>query len=412
MSLNSTPQANRIHISIFGDTNAGKSSLINAITNQNLAIVSDINGTTTDPVLKSMELLPLGPVTIIDTPGLDDDSTLGELRIKKTYDILNKTDIAVIVYDITKDFSASNLNLLNKIIDKKLPYIIVANKSDLVDETLIESTIRATWENLKKSMADINAKINIIPISCTNGTSINKLKETLATLLPDKEKNIPIVSDLISEGDLVVCVCPIDEAAPKGRLILPQQQTIRDIIDSNATAVVTKDTALESTLNNLGKKPALVITDSQVFGYVSKIVPKNIYLTSFSILFARRKGDLKTLVSGANTINNLKDNAKILISEGCTHHRQCNDIGTVKLPNLLKKYTGLNLNFTFTSGTEFLDNLTDFDLIIHCGGCMLNDAEVKHRIKKAVDAGIPITNYGTALALMNGILDRSLEVFK
>ena len=416
MTLNSTPNANRIHISILGDTNAGKSSLINAITGQKLAIVSDINGTTTDPVLKSMELLPLGPVTIIDTPGLDDDSALGELRTNKTYQILNKTDIAILVCDVTKGFTPSNLHILHKIVDKKLPYIIVANKCDLLSQDYDKHIF---YQSMKDAISKSNityiaiSSINeIIFTSSTNSQSITSLKETLAAIKPDKSSKTPIISDLIHENDIVVCVVPIDESAPKGRLILPQQQTIRDVIDSNATAIVTKDSTLITTLNSLSKKPAIVVTDSQVFGTVSKMVPEDIMLTSFSILFARHKGDLTTLVKGASHIDKLKDNANILISEGCTHHRQCNDIGTVKLPNLLKKYTGFNLNFDFTSGTEFYEDLSKYDLVIHCGACMLNDAEVKYRISKAIDAGIPITNYGTALALMNGILKRSLAPFK
>ncbi|MBQ3061539.1 MAG: [Lachnospiraceae bacterium] len=416
MSLNSTPSADRIHISIFGDTNAGKSSLINAITGQNLAIVSDISGTTTDPVLKSMELLPLGPVTIIDTPGLDDDSILGKLRTEKTIQILNKTDIAVIVCDICVGFSKTNLEILIKILGKKIPFVIVGNKADLFDEeTTKESFYSSVVKQISSNVLTSNSvsSINdIIFTFSTNIDSVNKLKERIASLLPEKLNKKPIVSDLINENDTVICVVPVDEAAPKGRLILPQQQTIRDIIDKNAYAFVTKDTTLSSALNTLNVKPKLVITDSQVFGTVSKIVPNDIPLTSFSILFARHKGDLKTLVEGASYINKLKNGSNILISEGCTHHRQCNDIGTVKLPNMLKKYTGAKLSFHFTSGTEFYNDLTHFDLIIHCGGCMLNDTEVKHRISQAVKLGVPITNYGTALALMNGILKRSLAPFK
>lgn len=415
MSLNSTPNANRIHISIFGDTNAGKSSLINAITGQTIAIVSDVNGTTTDPVLKSMELLPLGPVTIIDTPGLDDNSTLGDLRISKTYQVLNKTDIAILVCDITKGFTLSNLGIFLKIIEKKIPYIIVANKCDLVlNEDEKHGFINSVSVMMAANMIanPIISNNNIIFTSCTDKNTINLLKDKIASIKPDKASQTPIISDLIKEDDIVICVVPIDESAPKGRLILPQQQTIRDVIDSNAIAIVTKDTKLTSTLNSLSKKPAIVVTDSQVFGTVSKMVPNDIMLTSFSILFARHKGDLATLVKGASHIDKLKDNSNILISEGCTHHRQCNDIGTVKLPNLLKKYTGCNLNFDFTSGTEFYDDLSKYDLVIHCGACMLNDTEVKHRISKATNAGIPITNYGTALALMNGILKRSLAPFK
>lgn len=416
MSLNSTPTANRIHISIFGDTNAGKSSLINGITGQNLAIVSDVSGTTTDPVLKSMELLPLGPITIIDTPGLDDNSELGKLRTDKTIQILNKTDIAIIVCDISVGFTKTNLEILTKILDKKIPFIIVGNKSDLINEFITREGFYSSLVGLlssNESTKSIISSINdIIFINSTNTNSVNRLKERIALLLPNKLEKKPIVSDLIDELDTVICVVPVDEAAPKGRLILPQQQTIRDIIDKNAFALVTKDTTLASALDNLNVKPKLVITDSQVFGPVSKIVPSDIPLTSFSILFARHKGDLATLVKGASYINKLKDGSNVLISEGCTHHRQCNDIGTVKLPNLLKKYTNAELNLHFTSGTEFKDDLTNYDLIIHCGGCMLNDTEMKYRISKAVEACVPITNYGTALALMNGILKRSLAPFK
>lgn len=416
MNLNSTPTANRVHISIFGDTNAGKSSLINAITGQNLAIVSEVSGTTTDPVLKSMELLPLGPVTIIDTPGLDDTSKLGKLRTDKTIQILNKTDIAIIVCDISIGFTGTNLEILTKILDKKIPYVIVGNKSDLINEHITREGFYSSLVGMLSSNVSTKTAISsisdIIFTNSTNTNSVNQLKERIALLLPDKLEKKAIVSDLIDENDTVICVVPVDEAAPKGRLILPQQQTIRDIIDKNAFALVTKDTTLSKALDSLGVKPKLVITDSQVFGPVSKIVPPDIPLTSFSILFARHKGDLATLVKGASYISKLKNGSNVLISEGCTHHRQCNDIGTVKLPNLLKKYTGAELNLHFTSGTEFKDDLTKYDLIIHCGGCMLNDTEVKYRISKAVESNVPITNYGTALALMNGILKRSLAPFK
>lgn len=392
MSLNSTPSADRIHIGIFGRRNAGKSSIINAITGQNLAIVSDIKGTTTDPVLKAMELLPLGPVVLIDTPGLDDEGELGELRIKKAYQILNKTDIALLVVDSSIGMTIEDEKILSKIQNKNIPYLIVYNKCDIFAEAASQSD-------------------NTISVSASTGTHIHELKEWIAALAPKSADSLPIVRDLLKSNDFVVLVVPIDSSAPKGRLILPQQQTIRDILEAGAVSVVVKDTELKETLNNLGKKSALVITDSQAFKEVAKIVPEDIPLTSFSILFARHKGDLDIVANGAHAIEQLKDGDTILISEGCTHHRQCEDIGTVKIPRLLKNYTQADLNLEFTSGTEFPEDLSKYSLIIHCGGCTLNEREMKYRLRCAKDQNVPITNYGTAIAHMNGILRRSLEPF-
>lgn len=394
MSLNSTPSANRIHIGIFGKRNCGKSSLINALTGQNLSIVSDTKGTTTDPVLKAMELLPIGPVIFIDTAGLDDEGELGQLRIAKTYQMLNKTDIALLVVDNSVGMTEEDKNILEKIQQKHIPYLIVQNKCDLKENSL---------PKYSKDYMEVSAK---------TGFHIQELKEKIASLLPTETNQTPIVRDLLAPNDLVVLVVPIDSSAPKGRLILPQQQTIRDILDANAVSIVVKDTELKETLENLGKTPQLVITDSQAFRQVSEIVPKNILLTSFSILFARYKGNLDVVTEGAFAIDRLKDGDTVLISEGCTHHRQCGDIGTVKLPNLLQKYTQKDLHFVFTSGEEFPTDLTGYNLIIHCGSCMLNEREMKYRLRCAADMNVPITNYGIAIAKMNGILERSLEVFQ
>lgn len=393
MSLNKTPAAERLHIGIFGKRNAGKSSIINAITTQNLAIVSDVKGTTTDPVIKTMELLPLGPVVIIDTPGLDDEGELGALRIQKAYQMLNKTDIAVLVIDASVGMTEEDSRILEKIKDKQIPFVIVWNKSDL-----------------SPAQTDFSEE-NSICVSATTGKNIYELKELIAKQIPQEKNERHIVADLIGPNDFIVLVVPIDSSAPKGRLILPQQQTIRDILDAGASAIVVKDTELAVTLEKLGSLTKLVITDSQAFKQVSAIVPPEIPLTSFSILFARYKGSLRTVVNGANALNELKDGDTVLISEGCTHHRQCDDIGTVKLPNMLRKYSGKDIRFEFTSGTEFPDDLSGYRMIIHCGGCMLNDREMKYRLKCAEDHEIPITNYGTAIAQMQGILQRSVEIF-
>ena len=406
MSLNNVPSSERTHIGIFGKRNAGKSSVINAITGQNLAIVSDIKGTTTDPVLKSMELLPLGPVVLIDTPGLDDEGDLGHLRIQKAYQILNKTDIALLVIDGTAGMTAEDYQILDRIRAKNIPYLIAFNKADLAPDADTSDT-----DTSNADTSDTADAANVIWVSAVTGLHIQELKERLATLLPDEDSGKTILGDLIRPSDFIVLVVPIDKAAPKGRLILPQQQTIRDILDHNAISIVVKETDLKHTLETLGKKPALVITDSQVFDKAADDTPSDIPLTSFSILFARYKGNLKTLVDGARMLRHLENGDKILISEGCTHHRQCDDIGTVKLPRLIRNYTGKELEFEFTSGTEFPFSLEKYRLIVHCGGCMLNEREMKYRIRCAEDAGIPITNYGTAIACMKGILERSIEIF-
>lgn len=399
MSLNATPSSNRIHIGIFGRRNAGKSSIINAITGQNLAIVSDVKGTTTDPVLKAMELLPLGPVVIIDTPGLDDIGELGELRIQKAYQMLNKTDIAVLVIDSTLGATVEDLNILTRITDKHIPYIVVWNKCDI------------SKTDAPSALPDTVSPKQCISVSAKSNTNINELKELIAAQLPQTMNEKHIVGDLIKPLDTVVLVIPIDSSAPKGRLILPQQQTIRDLLESNAISIVVKETELEDTLKKLPAPPQLVITDSQAFKKVAAIVPKDVPLTSFSILFARYKGNLKTVVNGAHTLDSLQDEDILLISEGCTHHRQCEDIGTVKLPNWIRNYTGKDIQFEFTSGTEFPTDLSKYRMIIHCGGCTLNEREMKYRLQCAKDQNIPITNYGTAIAHMNGILERSIEIF-
>ena len=406
MSLNNVPSSERTHIGIFGKRNAGKSSVINAITGQSLAIVSDIKGTTTDPVLKSMELLPLGPVVLVDTPGLDDEGDLGHLRIQKAYQILNKTDIALLVIDGTAGMTAEDYQILDRIRAKNIPYLIVFNKADLAPDADTSDT-----DTSNADTSDTADAANVIWVSAVTGLHIQELKERLATLLPDEDSGKTILGDLIRPSDFIILVVPIDKAAPKGRLILPQQQTIRDILDHNAISIVVKETDLKHTLETLGKKPALVITDSQVFDKAAADTPSDIPLTSFSILFARYKGNLKTLVDGARMLRHLENGDKILISEGCTHHRQCDDIGTVKLPRLIRNYTGKELEFEFTSGTEFPFSLEKYRLIVHCGGCMLNEREMKYRIRCAEDAGIPITNYGTAIACMKGILERSIEIF-
>lgn len=398
-NLNQTPSANRTHIGIFGKRNAGKSSLINAITGQNYAIVSDVLGTTTDPVLKSMELLPLGPVVIIDTPGLDDEGELGALRIQKAYQILNKTDIAVLVIDASSGVTKEDSEILKRIHEKEVPCVIVVNKSDICPN--------CNLEDLPLPDSD-----SAILVSSKTGEHIHELKELLAQQASQDTIQKSIVADLLNPLDFVVLVVPIDSAAPKGRLILPQQQTIRDILEAKASAIVVQETELAETLNSLGKKPKMVITDSQVFKKVSAVTPDDILLTSFSILFARYKGNLKILVNGASALDSLKDGDRILISEGCTHHRQCDDIGTVKLPNWIRSYTKKEVEFEFTSGTEFPLDLSSYKMIVHCGGCMLNEREMKYRLKCAEDAKIPITNYGTCIAYINGILNRSLEPVK
>lgn len=391
--MNQTPASERVHISFFGRRNAGKSSVINAVTGQELALVSGVKGTTTDPVYKTMELLPLGPVMLIDTPGIDDEGELGELRVKKSYQVLNKTDVALLVVDGTEGKTREDEKLIERFEKKKIPYLIIYNKMDLVrdeDDTKEEHEI---W------------------VSAKNKTNIEELKGKIARLGLREENDRRIVGDLIGPGDFIVLVVPVDKAAPKGRLILPQQQTIRDILDSNAVSVVVKESDLRETLKKLGTKPRLVVTDSQVFQKVAEDTPEDIMLTSFSILFARYKGNLKEAAEGARAIEALEDGDKVLIAEGCTHHRQCEDIGTVKLPAWIRKYTGKEIEFRFTSGTEFPDDLTEYKMIVHCGGCMLNEREMKYRQQCAADQGIPITNYGIMIAHIQGILMRSIEPF-
>lgn len=399
MSLNATPSSERVHIGIFGKRNAGKSSLINAITGQNLAIVSEAKGTTTDPVYKAMELLPLGPVMIIDTPGIDDEGVLGSLRIQKAYQVLNKTDIALVIIDAAVGPSAEDLRLIKRINTKKIPLLIVINKCETINEDK-KTAYQALLSNGKLLFVSAEQKLNIF-----------ELKEAIAQTVPADENKAQIVADLLSPSDFVVLVVPIDSAAPKGRLILPQQQTIRDILEADAAAIVVKENELTNTLQNLGKRPKLVITDSQVFKKVAAETPADILLTSFSILFARYKGNLQTAVQGVTALENLEDGDKILVGEGCTHHRQCDDIGTVKLPRWIKEYTGKNPEFIFTSGTEFPLNLSPYKMIIHCGACMLNEREMQYRIKCAADQNIPFTNYGITIAYINGILKRTVEPF-
>lgn len=392
MGLNDRVSAERIHIGFFGLRNAGKSSVVNAVTGQKLSLVSEVKGTTTDPVQKAMELLPLGPVVIIDTPGIDDEGKLGEMRVMRAKQVLSKTDIAILTVDAARGMQDADRELCDLFSSRKIPYIVVFNKSDLLAE------IPAAAENE-------------IYVSAELGTNIYELKEKIGALAGKLENKKSLIGDLIEPNDIVVLVTPIDESAPKGRMILPQQQMIRDVLDHGAINVVVKETELEKALSSLSQKPKMVITDSQAFGKVSKTVPEDILLTSFSILFARYKGELREVVRGAAYLDSLKDGDTILISEGCTHHRQCNDIGTVKLPDWISGYTCKNLNFEFTSGGEFPDDLSKYALIVHCGACMLNEREMKSRIERAVDAKIPITNYGTAIAQVHGILNRSLSPF-
>lgn len=393
MGLNETASADRLHIGFFGKRNAGKSSLCNAVTGQELSVVSDVRGTTTDPVRKAMELLPLGPVVIIDTPGLDDEGELGELRVKRTRQVLNYVDLAVLTVDATVGMSESERELCEIFKSKNIPYLIAYNKSDLLASVPQPSE-------------------NEIYVSALSGVNINELKDKMAALVKASDEQKFIVGDLIEPNDKIVLVVPIDKAAPKGRLILPQQQTIRDILDSGATALVCRDTELSELLASLPQKPRMVITDSQAFGKVAKIVPRDVELTSFSILFARYKGNLRDAVRGAAMLDKLQNGDKILISEGCTHHRQCGDIGTVKLPKWISEYTGKQLGFEFTSGRDFPEDLSPYALVIHCGGCMLTEREMQYRARHASDSGVPMSNYGIIIAHTHGILRRSLEPFK
>ncbi|MGN0170575.1 MAG: [FeFe] hydrogenase H-cluster maturation GTPase HydF [Lachnospiraceae bacterium] len=403
MGLNETPSSVRTHIGLFGRRNAGKSSLMNALTGQQLAVVSDIKGTTTDPVLKAMELLPVGPVVMMDTPGLDDEGSLGQERIKKSLEILRKTDFAILVLDglllnEEEGFCEAEQKLLDQMEAKKLPFLIAVNKA----EELAQADRRGIQKRIRGNLQFVSAK---------TGEGIQELKDRIGKMAVGQEPDSCLIGDLLKPEDIVVLVTPIDAAAPKGRMILPQQQTIRDILDHDAVCMVTKETQLSAALSGLKKPPKMVVTDSQAFGVVKEQVPREIPLTSFSILFARLKGNLKQQVQGAMAIEGLQDGDRVLISEGCTHHRQCGDIGTEKLPRLLKKFTGKDLCLSFTSGTQFPDTLTEYNLVIHCGGCMLNDKEMQYRLKVAADCKVPMTNYGMAIAFMNGILMRSLEPF-
>ena len=401
MSMNQTPASERVHIGFFGRRNAGKSSVMNAVTGQDLAVVSDVRGTTTDPVYKSMELLPLGPVVMMDTPGIDDEGELGALRVRKSYQVLNKTDVAVLVIDGGVGVTPEDKALLKRIREKKIPYVIAVNKKEL-----------AAPDALEKIVDELSSEDGeIIAVSAATGEGIDELKEQIAATVDTEEPERYIVRDLLKPSDMAVLVVPIDKAAPKGRLILPQQQTIRDILEADAVSVVVKETELKNVLGQFQNKPKMVITDSQAFEKVAADTPEDILLTSFSILFARYKGDLAAVVKGVTALDTLEDGDAILISEGCTHHRQCDDIGTVKLPRWIREYTGKEIRIETTSGTEFPDDLTKYKMIVHCGGCMLNEREMKYRLKCAEDQGVPMTNYGITIAYMKGILKRSVEVF-
>ena len=403
MGMNETPSADRVHIGFFGRRNAGKSSIVNKVTGQDLAVVSDVKGTTTDPVSKAMELLPMGPVVIIDTPGIDDEGYLGELRVLKAKQVLNRVDVAVLIVDATVGKISVDEELIRIFKEKEIPYLVVYNKADLLKT---KDGNQFSSENKLNQNAEQS-----IYASAVTGQNIYELKERIASLAVTDELKLRLVGDLLEPSDFAILVVPIDKAAPKGRLILPQQQTIRDVLEAGAAAIVIKEDELSNTLETLGKKPKLVITDSQVFAKVSKETPEDIWLTSFSILFARFKGNLKAAAAGAAAIDRMKDGDKILISEGCTHHRQCDDIGTVKLPRWIRNYTGKDLEFEYSSGREFPEDVTKYSLIVHCGGCMLNEREMRYRQKCALDQEIPITNYGIAIAYMQGILKRCVEMF-
>lgn len=401
MGMNQTPASERVHVSFFGKRNAGKSSIINAVTGQDLAIVSSVMGTTTDPVYKTMELLPLGPVMVIDTPGIDDEGELGALRVHKSYQVLNKTDIAILVIDSTAGKGEEELELIHRFHKKGIPYLIVYNKIDLL-----------STEKIKDLAMSVRA--GEVLVSASDGMNIQELKEKIASLKSEDTHKYPLIQDLIEPLDLVILVVPIDKAAPKGRLILPQQQTIRDILERGALSLVVRDTELKSTLDHFlaqGVCPKLVVTDSQAFARVSKDVPENITLTSFSILFSRYKGELETQLKGIAALSSIEDGDRILIAEGCTHHRQCGDIGTCKMPEWIRNYTGKKPVFEFTSGTEFPDDVSSYKMVVHCGGCMLNEREMKYRIACCQDQGVPITNYGILIAQVTGILKRSLGPF-
>ena len=406
--MNETPSGERVHIGFFGRRNAGKSSVVNAVTGQDLAVVSEVKGTTTDPVTKSMEILPLGPVVVIDTPGFDDEGSLGELRVQKTRKILEKTDIAVLVVDSTDGLRGADAELAGLFREKGIPFIVAFNKSDIAEDS---EDHNVSEESAGLLGAVAKGSGGMLHVSALSNEGIDELKIRIAALKPQQAEG-RLIADKINEGDLILLVVPIDKAAPKGRLILPQQQTIRDILDTGATAVVVRDSELADTLEKLGDtKPALVVTDSQVFGKVDKIVPPDVPLTSFSILMARYKGLLDEAVKGVAAIKRLKDGDRVLIAEGCTHHRQCGDIGSVKIPAWLRDFTGADLVYETASGTGYPDDLTPYALVVHCGGCMLSEREVKNRASKTAAQGVPITNYGIMIAYVHGILKRSLGIF-
>ena len=392
MGLNAQPSGERVHIGFFGLRNAGKSSVVNRVTGQTLSIVSDVKGTTTDPVQKAMELLPIGPVVIIDTPGIDDEGTLGEERVRRALRVLEKTDIAVLVTDSTRGLQPAEQELIELFRKREIPFVIAHNKADLT--------------SVPAAMPE-----NEIYVSAVTGNGINELKEQIAQTAKPSAPEKHLVADLLAPNDTVVLVVPIDSAAPKGRLILPQQQTIRDILEAGAISLVTRETELTRTLKSLREPPRLVITDSQAFGIVDKLVPKNVQLTSFSILFARYKGNLRQAILGAAQLNSLQDGDTVLISEGCTHHRQCGDIGTEKLPNWIRRFTGKDVQFSFTAGNEFPEDVSKYALVVHCGGCMLNEREMQYRLRHSAERNVPMTNYGIAIAHMHGILDRALAPF-
>ena len=417
MSLNDVVSAERLHISFFGMRNAGKSSLVNAVTGQDLSVVSDVKGTTTDPVRKAMELLPLGPVVIIDTPGFDDAGMLGELRVKKARKVLAQTDVVILVVDASKGLQAEDEELLTLVKERKLPYLIAMNKADLVPEGTrgrfygSQGTIEPSPGLPVMKGTGEPSPGSLIYVSALTGEGVYELKEAIGKIMPDLQAEKFLIADKLKSGDTAVLVIPIDESAPKGRIILPQQLVLRELLDHHMMAYICQDTELAGTLAALKEKPAVVITDSQAFGRVAKVVPEGTLLTSFSILMARYKGNLRQLTEGAAMLGSLKNEDKVLISEGCSHHRQCGDIGTVKLPAWIKGFCGAEPSYSFTSGGDFPEDPSDYKLVIHCGGCMLNDKEMKHRLSVAEGAGVPVVNYGIAIAQMHGILRRSLEIF-
>ena len=408
--LNQTPSANRVHIGFFGKRNAGKSSLVNAVTGQSLSIVSETKGTTTDPVHKAMEMLPLGPVVIIDTPGIDDEGELGSLRVHRSYQVLNKTDIAILTVDAREGLSREDGALIGRILQKQIPCILAWTKCDLIDNERL-SALQKSADMDEEAPDKLPEAVPQIFVSARSGLHIRELKELIAKQASHLENEKQLIADMLSENDIVVLVTPIDESAPKGRLILPQVQVLRDILDANAAGLVVQTQQLAAVLASLGKPPFAVVTDSQAFSQVMQIVPESVPLTSFSILMARYKGILSCAAQGAGSLRGLHEGDRILISEGCTHHRQCEDIGTVKLPGWIRSYTGKDFTFSFTSGTEFPEDLSEYAMVVHCGGCMLNEREMRYRMKCAQDQGVPFTNYGTLIAHMNGILVRSLSLF-